>query len=65
MKVNNIAALSHKLTTLLSEPGRLDAIRTAARRLARPRAAFDVAERRFNSLNQPRDERHGALRRRS
>jgi processive 1,2-diacylglycerol beta-glucosyltransferase len=45
VKVNNIAALSHKLTALLSEPGRLDAMRASARRLARPRAAYDVAER--------------------
>ena len=45
VKVNNLAALSQKLTALLTEPGRLDAIRAAARRLARPRAAFEIAER--------------------
>jgi len=45
VKVNNIASLGHKLTHLLSSPGRLNALRAASRRLARPRAAYEVAER--------------------
>ncbi|HEY2586768.1 MAG TPA: glycosyltransferase [Tepidisphaeraceae bacterium] len=45
VKVNNIASLRHKLTALLSEPGRLASLRAAARKLSRPRAAFEVAER--------------------
>ena len=43
IKVNNLASLGHKLTALLAEPGRLESMRAAARRLGRPRAAFDVA----------------------
>jgi processive 1,2-diacylglycerol beta-glucosyltransferase len=45
VKVNNLASLAHKISMLLSEPGRLESMRTAARRIARPRAAFDVVER--------------------
>jgi processive 1,2-diacylglycerol beta-glucosyltransferase len=45
VKVNNIASLRYKLTHLLSEPGRLDSMRAASRKLAKPRAAYDVAER--------------------
>ena len=44
IKVNNLASLGHKLTALLSEPGRLESMRQASRRLGRPRAAFDVAQ---------------------
>lgn len=43
VKVNNLASLSYKLTTLLTVPGRLDSLRAGARRLARPRAAFEIA----------------------
>jgi UDP-N-acetylglucosamine:LPS N-acetylglucosamine transferase len=53
VKVNNIASLSHKLTSLLTEPGRLDTIRASARRLARPRAAYDVAQRALNLIQPP------------
>jgi processive 1,2-diacylglycerol beta-glucosyltransferase len=45
VKVNNIASLQHKLTRLLCESGRLESLRAAARKLARPRAAYDVAEK--------------------
>jgi processive 1,2-diacylglycerol beta-glucosyltransferase len=44
IKVNNLASLGHKLATLLGEPGRLAAMRLAALKLSRPRAAFDIAE---------------------
>ena len=53
VKVNNIASLRHKLTTLLSEPGRLESLRSAARLLARPRAAYDVAERALDLIHPP------------
>jgi processive 1,2-diacylglycerol beta-glucosyltransferase len=56
VKVNNIASLHHKLTTLLTEPGRLEAIRANARRLARPRAAYDIAERALGII-EPRSPR--------
>src|SRR5262245_44866113 len=45
IKANNIPTLSYKLAALLREPGRLERLKENARRLARPRAAFDVAER--------------------
>jgi processive 1,2-diacylglycerol beta-glucosyltransferase len=45
VKVNNVASLSHKLTALLRDPARLRSLRAASQKLARPRAAFDVAER--------------------
>jgi processive 1,2-diacylglycerol beta-glucosyltransferase len=45
VKVNNIATLSFKLASLLRDPRRLAALKGNARKLGRPRAAFDVARR--------------------
>jgi processive 1,2-diacylglycerol beta-glucosyltransferase len=45
IKVNNLATLPHKLKCLLGEPGRLAQLKANARRLGRPRAAFEVVER--------------------
>jgi len=45
IKVNNVATLSYKVTALLREPERLARLKENARRLGRPRAAFDVVER--------------------
>lgn len=45
IKANNTVVLSHKITSLLSDPRRLAALRDNVRRIARPRAAFDVVER--------------------
>ena len=45
VKVNNLSSLGHKLTTVLSEPGRLEFLRSNSRRIARPHAAFEVASR--------------------
>jgi processive 1,2-diacylglycerol beta-glucosyltransferase len=42
IKANNVATLGHKVTALLREPKRLDQLRDNVRRIARPRAAFDV-----------------------
>src|SRR5262249_14522112 len=42
IKANSAAVLSHKVTALLAEPKRLEQIRANVRRVARPRAAFDV-----------------------
>jgi processive 1,2-diacylglycerol beta-glucosyltransferase len=53
IKVNNIATLAYKVTGLLSEPGRLEQLKANARRLARPRAAFDVAHRALELLPSP------------
>jgi len=44
IKVNNIATLSHKVTALIRDPERLAQLKANARRVGRPRAAFDVAE---------------------
>ena len=43
IKVNNAATLPLKLSRLLADPGRLEAIKANARRVAKPQAAFDVA----------------------
>ena len=43
IKVNNAATLPMKLERLLSDRGRLEAIKSNARRIAKPQAAFDVA----------------------
>jgi processive 1,2-diacylglycerol beta-glucosyltransferase len=43
IKVNNLGTLAYKITTFLREPGRLEQLKANARRLAKPRAAFDVA----------------------
>ncbi len=45
IKVNNIATLAYKVTALLREPERLARVKESARRLGRPRAAFDVVEK--------------------
>jgi UDP-N-acetylglucosamine:LPS N-acetylglucosamine transferase len=43
--VNNLATLAYKVTNLLREPEHLAHLKANARRLGRPRAAFDVVER--------------------
>jgi processive 1,2-diacylglycerol beta-glucosyltransferase len=43
IKINNIATMSHKLSGLLGDEGKLKRLKENARRLGRPRAAFDVA----------------------
>src|SRR5207248_5208164 len=45
IKVNNLATLAYKVTALLREPEQLARLKTNARRLGRPRAAFEVVER--------------------
>jgi processive 1,2-diacylglycerol beta-glucosyltransferase len=50
IKVNNLASLGHKLTLLLTEPGRLHTMQSAARNLSRPGAAFDIARHCLNLL---------------
>lgn len=53
VKVNNLASLPHKLNQLLSDPQRLIAMRSAARQISRPRAAFEVAEKCLSILQPP------------
>jgi processive 1,2-diacylglycerol beta-glucosyltransferase len=43
IKVNNAATLPLKLSRLVADPKRLEALKSNARRLAKPQAAFDVA----------------------
>ena len=45
IKVNNAAMLAHKVTALLDDTQRLQTLRENVRRIARPRAAFDVVSK--------------------
>jgi processive 1,2-diacylglycerol beta-glucosyltransferase len=45
IKANNIATLGYKINAVLEDSARLDMIRANVRRIARPRAAFDVVEK--------------------
>jgi processive 1,2-diacylglycerol beta-glucosyltransferase len=42
IKANNLATLGYKVNALLRDPAELDRLRANVRRIARPRAAFDV-----------------------
>lgn len=44
IKCTEVTVLNHKLRRLFNEPGRLEAMAANARKLGRPRAAFDIAE---------------------
>jgi processive 1,2-diacylglycerol beta-glucosyltransferase len=44
IKINNIATLPMKLSKLLFDSARLDVLKFHARRIAKPRAAFDIAQ---------------------
>ncbi len=44
IKINHVPTLAFKVTELLRDPERLARLKANARRLGRPRAAFDVAE---------------------
>ena len=50
IKVNNLATFAHKVGPLLESPERLAQLKASARRLGRPRAAFDVVERSLELL---------------
>lgn len=52
IKANNLASLTHKLSSLLNDPNRLNQIRAAAIHCARPAAAADVARYCVELLNQ-------------
>ena len=45
IKVNHLPTLPYKLTGLLRDPERLQTLKGNARRLARPRAAFEIVQR--------------------
>lgn len=44
IKINHVPTLAYKVTALLRDPERLARLKANARRLGRPRAAFDVVE---------------------
>jgi processive 1,2-diacylglycerol beta-glucosyltransferase len=44
IKVNNTSTLAYKVSRLLEDPERLQRLKTSARALGRPRAAFEVVE---------------------
>jgi processive 1,2-diacylglycerol beta-glucosyltransferase len=44
VKINNIPTMCHKLGPLLEDRNRLEQLKENARRIARPRAAYDVAQ---------------------
>jgi processive 1,2-diacylglycerol beta-glucosyltransferase len=50
IKINNLATLAYKISAVLAEPGKLDQLKANARRLGRPRAAFEVVERSLKLL---------------
>jgi processive 1,2-diacylglycerol beta-glucosyltransferase len=43
VKINNVATAAHKLGRLLGDPDKLARLKENARRLGKPRAAFDIA----------------------
>jgi processive 1,2-diacylglycerol beta-glucosyltransferase len=53
IKVNNLATLTHKVGPLLDNPERLAQLKANARRLGRPRAAFDVVQRSLELIEAP------------
>src|SRR5206468_2773152 len=52
IKVNNTATIAHKITQLLADKERMASLRANVRRIARPRAAFAVAEKALELVGQ-------------
>ena len=55
IKVNNAATLASKVSKLLADRSRLEQLRANVRRIARPRAAFDIVERSLALLSVSAD----------
>jgi processive 1,2-diacylglycerol beta-glucosyltransferase len=53
VKVNNPRTLAAKVTALLDQPDQLERMRANARRLGRPRAAFDVVDESLRLIRSP------------
>jgi processive 1,2-diacylglycerol beta-glucosyltransferase len=53
IKINHIPTMAHKLQQLLADPAHLAALRSNARRLARPRSAFEVVEHSLKLIPGP------------
>lgn len=60
IKVNNLGTFGHKLTALLRDPARLAQLKANARRLGRPRAAFEIVERALPMARPPAATGKGA-----
>jgi processive 1,2-diacylglycerol beta-glucosyltransferase len=54
IKVNNLATLAYKVGALLDDTARLERLKAGVARLARPRAAFEVAQRSLDLLQRIR-----------
>jgi processive 1,2-diacylglycerol beta-glucosyltransferase len=52
IKINNVATLQFKLTELLEDTGRLARLKANAKRLGRPRAAFDIGAKAIEMARQ-------------
>jgi processive 1,2-diacylglycerol beta-glucosyltransferase len=62
IRCNNLPVLAYKIDRLLDDPQRLAALRANALRLARPRAAFDIADKLqtlVEGASRPRTTRRG------
>lgn len=53
IRCNNLPVLAYKIDRLLDDPARLAGMRANARRLGRPRAAFDVVDRLVALRDEP------------
>ncbi len=49
LRCNNLPVLAYKIDQLLDDPARLSAMQSAARRMARPRAAYDIVNKLLES----------------
>ncbi len=58
VRCNNLPAIAYKIDRLLDDPARLATMRENVRRLARPRAAFDIVAK-VVELQQSRVRLHG------
>ena len=54
IKINNVGTLTHKLSGLLRDGQRLGQLKANAKKLGRPRAAFDVAAAAQELASRPR-----------
>lgn len=55
IRCNNLPVLAYKIENLLNNPGRLAVMRENVRRLARPRAAFDIVAKLQELRGSPRE----------
>ena len=52
IKVNNLPTMAHKVGPLLADAARLAQLKANAKRLGKPRAAFDVVEKSLELLRK-------------